>query len=233
MNTLTSQDLRLCVSRIPKDVRELMAKYKLMVGGGFIRSTIAGEKVNDIDLFGTDKQTLELAANHLRFQRNGRLHTTDNAFTVLSSSRIPIQFITKWLYNSAAEVCKDFDFTVCQAVIEQVEGGGWSSVCSDAFYPDLAAKRLVYTFPQREEAAGGSLLRVRKFLKRGYNIQAYSLAGVISRLVWKVDRSALADNSEQGLTKVLTGLLREVDPLVVVDGLDVVDEHELILQEEK
>lgn len=233
MNCLTKQDLRLCVSRIPKDVREIMAKYNLIVGGGFIRSTIAGEKVNDIDLFGPDKQTLELAANQLRYQRNGRLHTTENAFTVLSASRIPVQFISKWLYKTAAEVCADFDFTVCQAAIETSDDKTWTCVCSDSFYPDLAAKRLVYTFPQREEAAGGSLIRVRKFLKRGYNIQAYSLAGVIARLMQKVYASSLVDNSEQGLTMVITGLLREVDPLVVVDGLDVVDEHELILQEGK
>ena len=234
MKELTQQDLKLCVSRIPKDIRELMNKYPLFVAGGFIRSTISGEKVNDVDLFGGDKQTLEFAANLLRFTRNGRLHTTDNAFTVLTSSRMPAQFISRWLYSNAEDLCNDFDFTVCQAVIGWSADRGWYSVCSENFYADLAAKRLVYTFPQREEAAGGSIMRVRKFLKRGYNIQAWSFAGVIARLVWKVGPSALADSSEQGLAKVLTGLLREVDPLIVVDGLDMVDEHELIsLEEEK
>ena len=106
---------------------------------------------------------------------------------------------------------------------------------SNGFYPDLAAHRLVYTFPKREEAVGGSILRVRKFLQRGYNIQAWSLAGVISRLLIAVEKdSILAKNGEQGLTKVITGLLREVDPLVVVDGVEAVDEHEIReLEEEK
>ena len=33
------------------------------------------------------------------------------------------------------------------------------------------------------------------------------------------------DWSEPWLTQVLTGLLREVDPLRVVDGVELVDEH--------
>ena len=39
----------------------------------------------------------------------------------------------------------------------------------DEFYPDLAARRLVYTAPVRDEEAGGSLLRVRKFIERKDN----------------------------------------------------------------
>ena len=46
--------------------------------------------------------------------------------------------------------------------------------------------------------------------------------------------SILAKDGEEGLTKVITGLLREVDPLVVIDGVEAVDEHEIReLEEEK
>lgn len=41
----------------------------------------------------------------------------------------------------------------------------------------------------------------------------------------------LASDGERGLARVLTGLLREVDPLVVVDGVDALDEHEIAAEE--
>lgn len=231
MNKLTDYDLRLCVSRIPKDIRTLIKEHGLFIGGGFLRSTISGEKVNDIDLFGPSVEVLKAAAKELKYSRIGRIHETDNAITVLSSSRFPVQFITRWVYADADKLCNDFDFTVCQAVIG-FANDKWFSVAGEVFYSDLAAKRLAYTFPQREEAAGGSILRVRKFLRRGYNIQAAHFAGVIARLIAKVDVSTqLASDGEKGLARVLTGLLREVDPLVVIDGVDALDEHEIAAEE--
>ena len=52
-----------------------------------------------------------------------------------------------------------------------------------------------------------------------------SLGDVVARLAWKVRESRLAA-TEDGFGKVLGGLLREVDPLLVIDGLEVVDDHE-------
>src|SRR3546814_7156814 len=57
---LIQADLRFVAQRMPKDVRELLKKLagRLFLGGGFIRSVIAGEPVNDIDLFGDDAEWL-------------------------------------------------------------------------------------------------------------------------------------------------------------------------------
>ena len=41
--------------------------------------------------------------------------------------------------------------------------------------------------------------------------------------------TAFVERLDEGaVARVLTGLLREVDPLTVIDGLDVVDEHEAL-----
>jgi len=232
--TLTETDLRFVVSRIPKDIREVMIKNQLFLGGGFIRETISGGKVNDIDLFSESKEALETIAKYLSIAREGsRVHTTDNAITLLSYPRLPVQFITRWLFTSADDLVNSFDFTVCQAGIYYDRSTGkWASVVHDSFYADLAAKRLTYTFPEREEEAGGSMLRVLKFIARGYNIQPNSLAGVIARVALKVDYALLGkggiDNNEKGVAQVISGLLREVDPMNVIDGFTVIDEHEII-----
>ena len=221
MLPLTTTDLNFVIRRIPRDVRKLMEDHALFLGGGFIRETIAGGIVQDIDLFGTSKEMLQLIAKELADTRQGRLHTTVNAITIISPPRMPVQFIMRWCFDSAKRLVESFDFTVCQAVIWH-EGGEWRSLASTSFYPDLAAKRLVYTFPVRDEEAGGSMLRVRKFLKRGYNIQPPSLGGVIARLCAKV-RWAEINGDEQKAATVVASILIEVDPILVVDGLEIVD----------
>lgn len=227
---LTDNDLHYVLTRIPKDVLKIMKKENIILGGGFIRETIAGSAPNDIDLFGANKEVIRLLAEALSKDRSARIHKTDNAITIIKPPRMPVQFITKWLSNDPLEVAAGFDFTVCQAVIwfnrEEKE---FFSAISDEFYSDLAARRLVYTSPLREEAAGGSLLRVRKFLRRGYSIQAGSLGAVISRLMMAVRFDSLPtkrDEYEEALTGVIAGLLHEVDPLIIVDGCEGRDEHD-------
>lgn len=220
MTTLTPADLHYVLSRTPKDIRALMTANKLFLGGGFIREVVAGNAPKDIDLFGPDKQMLRTTAAALGTERAGRAFFTDNAITVLAPPRLPVQFISRWLYDKAEDVMASFDFTVCQAVI-WFENQAWHSLVSDSFYSDLAARRLTYTFPMRDEEAGGSMMRVRKFLGRGYNIQAASLAGVIARVAGGVNGWALLD--ERGRARVIGGLLQEVDPLSVIDGVDFVD----------
>ena len=74
------------------------------------------------------------------------------------------------------------------------------------------------------------MLRMRKFLGRGYHIDADSLAGIMARMTVKMTDHSNFDSikhHEEGQAQVLRGLLREVDPLLVIDGIEPVDvEHE-------
>lgn len=235
MNALTNNDLNHVVRRLPKDVRELMTKYQnsLFLGGGFIRAVVAGEQPSDIDLFGVSKELLNTIAKELQASRGGqdkcRLHISKNAITVISIGRISVQFITRWTFARAEDVVSSFDFTVCQAGVWRdgaTRDAPWRSMASERFYYDLASRRLVYTFPIRDEEAGGSMLRAIKYLKRGYTMQVDSLAGVISRLVKALDPVKIDVSDEARVAHVLRGLLQEVDPSIAVDGLEVIDDHE-------
>lgn len=231
MLELTTNDLRYVATRLPRDIRDLLTANprRLYVAGGFIRATIAGETPSDIDIFGDDKAWLDATAERLAATRgNSKLHRTKNAITLLTPDRLPVQFITRWTFGDPRALIKSFDYTVCQAALWR--GGNqskspWCSRIGEGFYVDLAGRRLVYTHPQHEEEAGGSLLRAIKYIKRGYSIQVSSLGGVVARLAAKVHDSPLAA-SEEGMTQVITGLLREVDPLLVIDGMEAVDDHE-------
>lgn len=238
MSELIPEDLHHVLSRLPKDVRTLLKSHRLFLAGGFVRSVIAGEPISDVDLFGESRAYLELTAKTFALSRKGsRLHVTDNAFTVLTSGRAPVQFIHRWTYGpaDAARLVAEFDYSVAAAAVwwapHPGDSGEWLTITDPNYYPDLASRRLRYLCPVRSEDAGGSLLRARKFLAKGYHIEAGSLAKVAARLMQGVrgidslDLPELdhTETREQGLARILTALLREVDPLSVVDGLELVD----------
>lgn len=223
LEELQQNDLVRSIARIPTPLTRLLKTNDLFLGGGFIRSIVTGEKISDYDVFGSSKNQLESMAALLVTEQKGTLHKSKNSLTVRFGLTPPVQFITRWMYDDPQTLLDGFDFTVCQAVLWfDKPTQRWRSLTSPSFYPDLAAKRLVYTHPRRDEAPGGSFLRVRKFLQRGYNIQVLSLAGVLARIF-------LAVRNKTGVEPetVIAGILREVDPLVVCDDLTPEDLQEL------
>jgi hypothetical protein len=228
MRELNRQDLQWALRRTPAAVLKLLKDQasKVFVGGGFLRACVAGEKAEDIDLFVASKANASLYAELLATKADGKVIATENAYTVKGYA-LPVQIIHRWVYEKPEDLMRSFDFTIamagfwwqgCVPATEEVPGTkeGWRSICDDRFYEDLAAKRLRYTAPVRHEDAGGSLLRVLKFYQRGYRIPLDSLAGVTARLLndveaWKVLEGRAADREVQ-MAKVITGLLREVDP---------------------
>lgn len=239
MQELIAEDLHHVLSRVPKDVRALMQAQPLFLAGGFIRAVIAGEKPSDVDLFGGSYEFLKSQAMAFALSRKGaRLHETDNAFTVIAQGRTVVQFIHRWVYGPTEvdKLLSEFDYSIAAACVwwqsshepgSQLRdvSGEWRSRVVDGYYADLASKRLRYLCPSRAEDAGGSMLRARKFLGRGYHIEASSLAKVIARLTMGV--RGIEDMTEEHRGVVLCSLLREVDPLLVVDGLELVDENNL------
>lgn len=222
---LYAADMQRIIRSLPKDVVKALkeADGKLFLAGGFIRARIAGEEVSDIDLWGADVNALGVTAELFAAKRGVRAMKTDNAYTILAEGRTPVQFITRWTFNNPAKCCESFDFTIASAAI-WYSMGCWDSYCHDDFYRDLASKSLVYTRPTRNEDAGGSLMRVQKFLHKGYSISPGNMAKVIARLAMGVHFIANGTESEEWLGQLLLGLLREVDPLCAVDGVELEDE---------
>jgi hypothetical protein len=213
MTTLIHEDLVWCLRMLPKEVfAALMGKsHRLVLAGGYIRSRVSGEVPNDIDLFVTSKDDA-LATAYMLAKSKDDVHATQNAYTV-TGFLLPIQVIHRWAYQTPTNIIPSFDFTIARAAIwHDSTTATWLSECDDRFYCDLAAKRLTYCSPDRNEDAGGSLLRVLKFYQRGYRIPMDSFGAVVARLVQGVDLAVVGGMDEFMWAKVLTGLLREVDP---------------------
>ena len=183
MITLSRDDLKWCLRRLPKDVIELMEKEgdSVVLAGGYIRARITGEKPSDIDMFTKTGKAAELYAR--RLSSNKEPIETDNAFTVIGR-KLSVQFIKKWTYDKPSDTISSFDFTIARAAIWfDAVAKEWQSLCDDRYYIDLAARRLVYCSPKWIEEVGGSMLRVLKFYQRGYRIPLDSLGGVIARVM--------------------------------------------------
>jgi hypothetical protein len=228
MNQLHLDDLRGVVGFLPEDIITILKTTNTVVAGGFIRARVAHEDAADIDLFTATADAGGLLAQALADRRQVKLFRTRNAFTILSPPRAPVQFIHRWSYADPLDLVASFDFTIAQAAVwwaptERL----WMSAVSPMFYRDLAARRLRYTFPARHEDVGGSLLRVQKFIRKGYDISPEQLASVISRLLSGVrqfrddepEMNGLWGKGEVGRAAVLAGLLRLVDPMMVIDGI--------------
>lgn len=219
---LRRDDLKWCVNKLPRRLRDLMKENpnKIAVGGGYIRDRIAGVKPNDIDLFVTERDDAIRFAAALASETD-RVIKTKNAVTVAGPT-IPIQLIHRWTYEHPSEIAESFDFTIAMGVIWY--GGAWRSSMHPDFYADLAARRLIYTSPDRNEDAGGSILRVLKFYQRGYRIPLQSLGAVVARLAQGVDNIGGMDEGQ--LAYVFSGLLREVDPSIDPEGLAYIPDDE-------
>lgn len=213
MTTLHPRDLDWCVRRAPQRVREAMQANpgRLFLAGGFIRSCIANEKVNDVDLFVPSHNDAERLALDLAGGDEARLYRTENALSVRGLGPM-VQVIHRWTFDRPEDAIASFDFTIASAALWH-DGAQWCSTCHPDYYADLAARRLVYLSPAREGEPGGSLLRVLKFYQRGYRIPLDSLGAVLARLM----TGAQACATEADLAQAITGLLREVDPVVDPD----------------
>lgn len=209
MIELVQEDLNWCIRRLPNMVLEILRENPgtVFVSGGFIRSCVSGEDVNDIDIFSLSKEKSELLARRISDEKHAII-ATENAFTVLGY-KYTLQFIHRWSFQSPVECVESFDFTIARAAIWD-DGKEYKSIIDDRFYIDLASKRLVYCQPKRNEDAGGSMLRLFKFYQRGYRAPLTTMGAVTARLIQGLqDRG---EWTEENNAKVVTGLLREVDP---------------------
>lgn len=218
MQALNKYDLKFAIRRLPNRLKTLMETPKwagkVYIGGGYIRSIVAGEPINDIDIFTTDRATaLQLCTD---LADKYKVVATDNAYTI-KDDYITIQIIHRWCFADAKDIIASFDFTIACAVL-YYDSKAWQGTCHNDYYADVAAKRLVYCNPLRNEAPGGSMLRVLKYYQRGYRIPLDSLGAVMARMVDRIDYDKIKANDGMTVAKVLTGMLVEVDPAANPDA---------------
>lgn len=207
---LADNDLQWIARRVPSPVVRLLseAASPAVIAGGFIRAMIAGETVSDVDIWVPSKDVAKELATKLSHpdfsQAATKLLETDNAYSVLGLEW-PVQFVHRWTFDSPEATLAHFDFTIAKAAIWRA-GGKWQGECDERFYADLAAKRLTYCTETPADGAGGSLLRMLKFYRRGYRAPLDTIAELVERV------------KTQAGTGSVFAVLVEIDPAANPDN---------------
>lgn len=216
---LLSDDTMRVVGAIPRKVGEWMVGHGgMFVAGGFVRSIVSNEKPSDLDIFTTTGVDATTAASDLIAGMDGPdIYVTNFAVTIPASYfGVPVQIIERWKFDTVEKIMDHFDFTIAQAAVyydARYPGTNpnWKSCCSHQFYQDLATRRLrysrhiMYIDDQVDMLdAGGTMLRVLKYTRKGFNISPEDLA----QIMWEVTRGDLLPHD-------IIAVLREVDPSTI------------------
>jgi hypothetical protein len=183
---LPSDFTDIIVKSLAPEVKEILQHFDgtTCVAGGFCRDTMTGREPKDVDIFSEDARVAKLAIE--RFGWATALYsqkTTANAvsFTPVLNveSKPDVQFITRTYYTCPTELIESFDFSVCQVAVYWDQK--WVGVCTELFWQDIFGEKATYTLPTRDEDPGGSLLRMVKFVGKGYKVTENDIANVTGR----------------------------------------------------
>lgn len=213
-------DIQHVVERLPSKVRKVVGEhgYGTFIAGGFVRAVIANEKPSDIDLFTKSKDDAKALRDEL-VGADGYSFDTDFAYSFMVQGH-RVQVIHRWTFDSYDDLLNSFDFTIARAMVwcEDSEVGTWDGACGRLFYHDLAAKRLRYAMTDQSRHAveiGGTLLRMVKFLRRGYSISPEHLAYIITHATsgqYDANGQPYHTPVDKETTQQLVDTLREIDP---------------------
>jgi len=143
-------------------------------------SITANEEFNDGGLSLVYGEGPEFVANVVHEVVNAKnaykpLFLTDNAITMTDKVQIIIRF-----YGTAEEIHKNYDFVHCQGVYDYATN---QLHLSEDTLKSLLSKQLIYNGSLYPIA---SVLRLRKFIKRGWNISAGQVLKILHQIS-KVD----------------------------------------------
>lgn len=206
MKFLLEHDVMACARRLPAKVEAVLRLNgsRAFVAGGFIRSVIAGDPINDVDIFCESFEVARDVAMALA-EDESKLHQTSSAFTI-RSLRPTTQVIKKWRGPTADKCIESFDFTIAKAAFWW--DGEWVGICHDDFYAHIGTRSLVYERPSESMDAGGSLLRLIKFSKLGYSVDQKSLADLVCHVIKSVDLPKFSAANDADASKMVEGLLK-------------------------
>lgn len=217
MKSLNRKDVIRVIWSLPIEIKNIAKTDSVIVAGGFIRAIVAKEPISDIDLFG-DKETLEAIAGDRESENCCKIFRTDRSITLIDWLKHPIQLVIGFPHSDPVKLIESFDFTICQACVYwDKTNEKWHSLCSDDFYFDLAAKRLHYT---EQGVPPASLLRVKKFIKKGYTISAQELAVIVAGIIKEIKWGKVQPTDYDRVKQLLIGIMNELDPNIAEWALE-------------
>ncbi len=171
----------------PKELKKEV-EASSFIAGGSIPSLFLNEEPNDYDIFFKDQSTLNKVEKYLDSTdalEKLVLFKSPNAITLAGKYQL-----IKKIVGLPAVVIKDFDFAHCSCYYEPSSD---AIVVHELAFESMASRNLVYVGSKYPFA---SLIRTKKFIKRGWNITAGQMLKLCLELQ-KVDLTNLEALKEQ------------------------------------
>lgn len=139
-----------------------------VIAGGAARDLILETAINDVDVFIPSYNTFHSIANRMleivKAEREHGLNikiceTQYNEYSYLRIKADPLDIVITEVFSDPETLVGNFDFVLCQAWLE-IDGGGFSVKCTDAFTQHLNRKILAY-YPSRIEYSSDRLNRMK------------------------------------------------------------------------
>lgn len=182
-----------------------------IIAGGSITTLFTGQKIRDWDIYFRGPTDCEKAKTW--FDINGDLHNqTDTSMSYrLGKQEKPYQLIVMpELFGDPQTIFSYYDFTVCMGAYQFFEDGQKEGfIFGDDFFKHIGQRRLVFHVGTKYPIC--SLLRVMKYVKRGFFITGMELMKIglavhalkietyadLRRQLQGIDTAFLADLTDQ------------------------------------
>ena len=234
---LGQQHVKRAVASWPVELRKWIVWQKpgsVFVAGGAVLSSVLREKARDIDvfgdtglIFGTSFYTTALGlsgdqvAKYIGVGSDPLRDDTPNGATFKHLDP-PVQLIYAWSFDSPLECLDSFDLSLSRAAVwcDYSAAGSkpmWEGICDRQYFEHIAARMCVFRYPTRGWStsnvdAGAGLLRLFKFVARGWTVPVDSIAEVVARMTSPNPSAGPSDPDIAVRARGLIGLLHEAYP---------------------
>jgi len=183
-----------CVNALPEWLRlhaESGFKKTLSIAGGFVRDTIGGYTVKDIDVFFWSDAELAHARD-VASENSGTLTITEQSYTYASKSgkHPPVSLIKEIGCTIFNNRIRDFDFECCMGEITFYRGA-WEGCMSERFLNDVKEKRLTFTGQSSfsDDNMIGAMVRAFRFAQKGWLVDTQTILEIGMKIREKADKS--------------------------------------------
>jgi hypothetical protein len=164
------------MTRLPKnfDIFELSGCF---IAGGAILSIATKNDINDYDIYPKNFEGFKQVLTKLSESFNATIvNISERAITykcIIDSKFVTAQVMLFDWFDTANKIFDYFDFTVCMGAYDC---DSKKYIFHEEFYPDIASKTL--RFNHNTKYPLGSLIRVQKYTKKGFNIGRFEYAKI-------------------------------------------------------
>jgi hypothetical protein len=163
---------------LPSDIKQDLIANKAMIAGGALLSIVKNHQINDYDIYFKSRGSCYKFISEI--PKSYALVSKTNRSAVFAKSKSDLKFNVIYfdVFENLQHVFSFFDYETCKIGYDfetnKLETG-------ERFWSDAVTNTLTYSGNTKYPL--GALIRIQKYVKKGYNIDTLSLLKLINDLV--------------------------------------------------